>query len=89
MHSHLGITGFWHTYPEKAPTGLWSTAEDLSIFMVDLMEGWLGQEDTLLNTTTVEEMLTQPLPLPGLFGLGPRVVENAGGLGKWFDHGGR
>jgi CubicO group peptidase (beta-lactamase class C family) len=52
------LPGGWHTMPEMAAAGLWTTAEDLAAFSIDLQLALAGQEDHLLSPETVGEFLT-------------------------------
>ena len=72
------IKGLWHTYPETAAAGLWTTPSDLSRFAIELQKG-----GHVLAPATQREMLT---PLLGEYGLGLGLGETAGR--KWFSHGG-
>jgi CubicO group peptidase (beta-lactamase class C family) len=72
------IKGLWHTYPEMAAAGLWTTPSDLSRFAIELQKG-----GHVLAPATQREMLT---PLLGEYGLGLGLGETDGR--KWFSHGG-
>ncbi|MGH9764224.1 MAG: serine hydrolase domain-containing protein, partial [Blastocatellia bacterium] len=37
------IEGKWHTYPEMAAAGLWTTPSDLTLFAIELSKEYLGQ----------------------------------------------
>jgi CubicO group peptidase (beta-lactamase class C family) len=50
-----------HTYPEMAAAGLWTTAEDLALFAIDIQKSLKG-EGGVLSKTMVEKMLTPVLP---------------------------
>lgn len=77
------IPGRWHTYPEQAAAGLWTTPSDLARFALALQASLRGDEGALLSADTVRGMLTPQL---GSFGLG-LVVEEHGGE-TWFSHNG-
>lgn len=77
------VSGRWHTYPEKAAAGLWTTPTDLARFALSLQASLRGAKGALLRTETIEEMLTPQL---GAFGLGLVVQQFAGKT--WFSHGG-
>jgi CubicO group peptidase (beta-lactamase class C family) len=47
-----------HTYPEMAAAGLWTTAEDLAKFFVDVQRTYKGESSTVLSQSTVKNMLT-------------------------------
>ena len=51
-------TGRRHTYPEFAAAGLWTTAEDLAKFAIDIQQTLAGQSSTVLSQEMAEAMLT-------------------------------
>jgi CubicO group peptidase (beta-lactamase class C family) len=77
------LPGNWHTYPEKAAAGLWTTPSDLAVFACSLMAGLEGHRAGLLTPETVSRMLE---PQVGGYGLGPRVDQKNGMAS--FGHGG-
>lgn len=77
------IPGRWHTYPEQAAAGLWTTPIDLARFALALQASLRGDEGALLCADTVREMLTPQL---GSFGLGLEVEAHA--VETWFSHNG-
>jgi CubicO group peptidase (beta-lactamase class C family) len=95
-HDALGkpVPGKWHTYPELAAAGLWTTPSDLARVLIDLQQTLAGKGGKLLGRNTVEQALKQQAkgnvgsvgaPL-GHMGLG-FVVAHAGGDLR-FGHGG-
>ena len=60
----------WPTMPEKAASGLWTSAHDLSIFVAALLNSHNGEEEFLKNATAKEMMLEVS---PSYNGLGPRI----------------
>jgi len=52
------VPGRWHTYPEMAAAGLWTTPTDLALFTRELMLADLGKSDRILSQVMVELMLT-------------------------------
>ncbi|MEZ4423456.1 MAG: serine hydrolase domain-containing protein [Gemmatimonadota bacterium] len=53
------VSGEWHTYPEQAAAGLWTTPEELarlSVHLLGILDG--SVEDGVLDRATLEEMLT-------------------------------
>ncbi|HHP7239954.1 serine hydrolase [Longibacter sp.] len=60
------VTGRWHTYPEKAAAGLWTTAPDLARFTIELHRAYQGNSD-LLSRETARLMMT---PVQNGYGLG-------------------
>jgi len=52
------IEGKWHTYPEMAAAGLWTTPSDLSRFAIELMLSVKGKSNKTLSEEMVSRMLT-------------------------------
>lgn len=77
------VAGDWHTYPELAAAGLWTTPTDLARFALAVRSAWAGQSDSLLDQATARTMLTEVL---GGTGLGVGVAGE--GRGLRFVHGG-
>jgi len=61
------IKGDWHTYPELAAAGLWTTPSDLARFAIEIQKSKSGKSNKILSVETVNEMLT---PQIGGWGLG-------------------
>jgi len=77
------IPGRWHTYPEMAAAGLWTTPTDLLKWAQAITAAWDGRSTDLLSQAMAKQMLTvQKEP----FGLGPGLGGN--GKGFHFGHGG-
>jgi CubicO group peptidase (beta-lactamase class C family) len=72
------VAGHWHTYPELAAAGLWTTPSDLARVVIELQTG-----GHVLKPATQREMLTKVL---GGYGLGLGLAETGGR--KSFSHGG-
>lgn len=47
-----------HTYPEMAAAGLWTTAEDLAKFAIDLQKTLIGESSVVLSRAMAEKMTT-------------------------------
>ncbi len=62
------IPGGWHTYPEHAAAGLWTTPTDLARFGIALSQGWQGKAGGMLRPETVKAMATE---VKDAYGLGP------------------
>lgn len=77
------IAGKWHTYPEQAAAGLWTTPSDLARFAIELQLASAGKSKKVISQTMATHMLTR---LKGQFGLGIEV-DKAGDL-PTFSHGG-
>lgn len=59
------VPGRWHEYPELAAAGLWTTAEDLARFGLNIAgHATTGQE--VLHEASVREMLTEQVEGAGL-----------------------
>ncbi len=48
----------WNNYPEKAPAGLWTNAEDLARFIMDVQDTYAGRSTKILSKDAVDKMLT-------------------------------
>ncbi|MGJ5633172.1 serine hydrolase [Nostoc sp. CALU 1950] len=61
------MKGNWHTYPEMAAAGLWTTPSDLARFAIEIQKSKSGKSNRVLSIEMVNEMLT---PQIGGWGLG-------------------
>jgi CubicO group peptidase (beta-lactamase class C family) len=77
------VEGRFHTYPEMAAAGLWTTPTDLAKWAIGLSRAYTGASTKLMSHASAKAMLTPGL---GHWGLGVEV----GGAGNdlWFRHGG-
>lgn len=77
------VEGKWHTYPEMAAAGLWTTPSDLARYAIDVSLAAAGRSKSVLSPATASQMLTVQ---SGTYGLGPSL----GGDGRdaSFSHGG-
>lgn len=76
------IRGSWHTLPEQATGGLWTTPGDLASFMIEVWRSYHGRSERLLPQHLARLMLSRQI---AEFGLGfslPRA-----GVAR-FQHGG-
>ncbi|GAA1562745.1 serine hydrolase domain-containing protein [Kribbella lupini] len=77
------IPGRWHTYPELAAAGLWTTPSDLCTFALAVQAAYVGADGALLSPELGREMLTPQVPasnrLGGLDHLGLGLFLGAGG----------
>jgi CubicO group peptidase (beta-lactamase class C family) len=64
------IKGRWHTYPELAAAGLWTTPSDLALFAIELMKSAQGKSSKVLSQKMARQMLTKE---SGSYGLGLSV----------------
>jgi CubicO group peptidase (beta-lactamase class C family) len=60
------VKGKWHTYPEMAPAGLWTTPTDLALFVIELQESKAGKSNKVLSKATVDQMLSKQIESAGL-----------------------
>ncbi|HSL72116.1 MAG TPA: serine hydrolase [Longimicrobiales bacterium] len=77
------IAGHFHTYPEMAAAGLWTTPTDLAKWMIEVQRAFSGASEKMISRRTAELMLT---PVLGGGGLGPTLW--ASGDTLRFGHGG-
>ena len=75
------VPGGWHTYPEQAAAGLWTTPSELALYAREMQRAWRGESDLVLGEALAREMLT---PDADDWGLGPAISED----GERFRHGG-
>ena len=52
------VKGGWHTYPEMAPAGLWTTPSDLAHMAIEVQNEYAGKSNKILSQQMVREMLT-------------------------------
>ncbi len=70
-----------HTYPEMAAAGLWTNAEELAKFVIDLQQTLKGNSEKVLSKEMAQQMVT---PVEGDFiGLGIFLKEGRFGHGGW------
>jgi CubicO group peptidase (beta-lactamase class C family) len=60
------MKGSWHTLPEQAAGGLWTTPRDLASFMIALWRSYHGISDALLPKHLAREMLSRQVDDFGL-----------------------
>jgi CubicO group peptidase (beta-lactamase class C family) len=77
------VKGNWHTYPEMAAAGLWTTPSDLARFAIELQQAYAGKSSKVISPALAKQMLTTQA---GAYGLGLGVA----GAGRTlsFSHGG-
>jgi CubicO group peptidase (beta-lactamase class C family) len=77
------VKGGWHTYPEMAAAGLWTTPSDLAGMAIEVQNEYAGKSSRILSQAMVRQMLTRQKDDWGLgFGLA-----NSGATLR-FGHGG-
>jgi CubicO group peptidase (beta-lactamase class C family) len=72
----------WHTYPQRAAGGLWSTPSDLARFAVELFRAYRDGAGAVLSQASARQALTPPPG--GFYGFGLVAVEVEGR--KKFEH---
>jgi CubicO group peptidase (beta-lactamase class C family) len=77
------IEGSWHNYPEQAAAGLWTTPEELAIYITHI-QGIVAGKSGILSRDMVMEMLTKH---QNDWGLGPGLRNEGDSL--LFGHGGK
>ena len=77
------VEGRWHTYPEMAAAGLWTTPSDLMKWSMEIAAARAGTSTKVLSQKMATEMLTAQM---APFGLGPAL--GGKGAGFNFGHGG-
>lgn len=63
--------GRWHIYPELAAAGLWTTPEDLAVFMIAVSNSLRGEKRLWLSTDMADEAIGKYED--GTYGLGFRI----------------
>ena len=79
------IKGDWHTYPEMAAAGLWTTPNDLARFMISILRGLNGGSNGVLSNRMTAQMTTKVLDN---YGLGLGLSHGVDGRIVSFGHGG-
>jgi CubicO group peptidase (beta-lactamase class C family) len=79
------IPGGWHTYPEMAAAGLWTTPTDLVKWALAIADARAGRSSALLAPATAAAMLTEQ-KAGGSVGIGPNLSGSGRTFG--FGHGG-
>lgn len=82
LRNGRAIKGNWHTYPEMAAAGLWTTPSDLCRFALAISDSYLGNSKKMISQHMAREMLTV---VDGGYGLGLSVVQTPA---LRFGHGG-
>jgi CubicO group peptidase (beta-lactamase class C family) len=77
------VDGKYHTYPEQAAAGLWTTPEDLARFAIELQKIAAGKSTKVMNEALADDMLKRQFED---WGLGV-AVEGEGAAAR-FAHGG-
>lgn len=81
------VEGNWHTYPEKAAAGLWTTPYDLANFIISIQKSLQGKSK-LLSKEMTQQMLTKHLNNmglgPALSGEGDSLIFSHNGANEGF-----
>jgi len=77
------VAGRWHSYPEMAAAGLWTTPSDLARFAIELQRAYAGDGGRVLSPAAARQMLSRQAPE---YGLGV-AFEGAADSAR-FSHGG-
>ena len=77
------VAGRWHTYPEQAAAGLWTTPEDLARFAIGLQMIAAGSSKKVMSQALAQDMLRRQA---GEYGLGIAVFGE--GALTYFGHNG-
>ncbi|HUG40227.1 MAG TPA: serine hydrolase domain-containing protein [Longimicrobiales bacterium] len=75
------VEGHWHSYPEKAAAGLWTTPADLARLAVEVQRSLRGESNAVLSRRMTRTMLE---PVQSEYGLGFGTEPDIGRFG----HGG-
>jgi CubicO group peptidase (beta-lactamase class C family) len=60
------VAGRWHTYPEQAAAGLWTTAEDLARFALEIQKVATGRSQKVMSAELAADMLRRQFDEYGL-----------------------
>jgi len=86
-HAYLAdgtaVKGDWHTYPEMAAAGLWTTPTDLTKWAFALQDAYTGRSARLMSQASAKTML-----MPGLGDWGIGIEVKGEGDAKRFMHSG-
>jgi CubicO group peptidase (beta-lactamase class C family) len=85
LPNHEQTKGKRHTYPEMAAAGLWTTAEDLAKFAIDIQKTLKGESSKVLSKEMAMRMVT-PVKNEKSIGLGIFMEDHDGEI--YFGHGG-
>ncbi|QSQ12006.1 serine hydrolase domain-containing protein [Myxococcus landrumensis] len=75
------LEGRWHTYPEQAAAGLWTTPSDLARIALEVSKSTQGKSQRVVSQAMAQQMLSRQSEA---FGIGFMRRPNV----NWFGHGG-
>lgn len=82
------LEGQWHTYPEQAAAGLWTTPLDLARFALGIRAAYRGEPGAILQQPTAQDMLSRHMEDRGLglevSGRGDRLRFSHGGANAGY-----
>ena len=82
------VEGRWHTYPEMAAAGLWTTPTDLLKYVMEVQLSYAGVSNRILSMGMTQEMLTAQMDDhglgPGVGGSGDSITFNHGGANEGY-----
>jgi hypothetical protein len=82
------VEGRWHTYPEMAAAGLWTTPSDLLMYALEVQNSLKGESNRIISQGMTEEMLTPQMDShglgPGLGGEGDSLTFGHGGANEGY-----
>ena len=86
------VHGRFHTYPEMAAAGLWTTAPELARWALALTRAYNGESNGVLSPATARQMISKQISVgqqfgAGSYGLGVAVEGEGDSIS--FSHGGR
>ncbi len=64
------VKGRYHTYPEMAAAGLWTTPTDLALLVIEIQKSLAGKSNRILSKAMTTQMLSKQFQN---WGLGPSV----------------
>jgi CubicO group peptidase (beta-lactamase class C family) len=86
------VEGRWHTYPELAAAGLWTTAGDLARFAIGVQRAVAGRDGAIVSPALAREALTPQLEAAQRIGdltdIGLGLFLGGGGASARFGHSG-
>jgi CubicO group peptidase (beta-lactamase class C family) len=77
------VEGGFHTYPEMAAAGLWTTPSDLGHYILENQQSLAGKANHVLSADMTKQMMTAGM---GNWGLGLQIGGSPGN--PYFSHGG-
>ena len=82
------VAGRWHTYPEQAAAGLWTTPSDLARYVIEVQRSLAGASNRVLSQDMTRQMLTEGELGhglgPGLRGEGEELIFSHSGANEGF-----